>query len=87
VHETLLCDEDVAERKCVGQQSRRVVLKKTSGRKNCLCEAKIYPTEGQKRDKVKELKQGSEEVEFLPSRTSRWYACQYHRTCRSNGLL
>ena len=22
----------------------------------------------------------------LPSRTSRWYACRYHRTCRSSDL-
>jgi hypothetical protein len=26
-------------------------------------------------------------MEFLPSRTSRWYACRYRRTCRSSGLL
>jgi hypothetical protein len=44
------------------------------------------PTEGQICDKAREGRDEKRDVEVLPSRTSQWYACQYHRTCRSSGL-
>jgi len=31
-------------------------------------------------------RRGGRRDDILPSRTSRWYACQFHRTCRSSGL-
>ena len=46
----------------------------------------IAPPRGKIGDKARRSGGGKRDVEVLPSRTSQWYACQYHRTCRSNGL-
>jgi hypothetical protein len=58
---------------------------KWSGRKFCNCGKRVTcPTEGQFHDKRKTGRR--KRLNSLPSRTSRWYACQFHRTCRSSDL-